>query len=277
MDEERIVSWMRRTGGVARTTALHDAGASRYRIQTAIETGTLRRVRRGWVALPDADAELVAAARHGVVIACVSAARRRGLWVLAEDRPHVAAPPHAGRAPTGRATVHWHEPAVPRHPDALVDPIENVLVTVARCQPVEPALVIWESALRRQLTSREVLGRLDLPPAARQLWAQAAPFSDSGLETILPLRLRWLGVPLQQQVWLLGRPVDLLIGERLVVQIDGGHHVGRQRAADIEHDARLMLHGYHVIRVTYAQVVDDWPHVHGLIATAVAQGLHRAS
>lgn len=37
-----------------------------------------------------------------------------------------------------------------------------------------------------------------------------------------------------------------------------------------------MLHGYHIIRVTYAQVVDEWPQVHGLIATAVAQGLHRA-
>ncbi|OYC98591.1 endonuclease domain-containing protein [Microbacterium sp. Yaish 1] len=277
MDGSHLTSWMRRNGGVARTTALHDAGASRHRVQTAVATGALLRVRRGWVALPDADPELLAAARHGVVIACISAARRLGLWVLEEDRPHVAAPPHAGRAPTRRATVHWHTPAVPRHPDALVDSIENVLVAVARCQPLEPALVIWESALRRQLTSREVLGRLDLPPAGRRLWAQASPYSDSGLETMLPLRLRWLGVPLRQQVWLLGRPVDLLIGERLVVQIDGGHHVGRQRAADIEHDARLMLHGYHVIRVTYAQVVDDWPHVHGLIATAVTQGLHRAS
>ena len=277
MDGSHLTSWMRRNGGVARTTALHDAGASRHRVQTAIATGALLRVRRGWVALPDADPELLAAARHGVVIACISAARRLGLWVLEEDRPHVAAPPHASRAPTRRATVHWHTPAVPRHPDALVDSIENVLVAVARCQPLEPALVIWESALRRQLTTREVLSRLDLPPAARRLWAQASPYSDSGLETMLPLRLRWLGVPLRQQVWLLGRPVDLLIGERLVVQIDGGHHVGRQRAADIEHDARLMLHGYHVIRVTYAQVVDDWPHVHGLIATAVAQGLHRAS
>ncbi|WP_424449688.1 endonuclease domain-containing protein [Microbacterium arborescens] len=276
MDESQLASWMRRTDGVARTTALHDAGASRHRVQTAIETGALLRVRRGWVALPDADPELVAAARHGVVIACISAARRLGLWVLAEDRPHVAARPHAGRAPSRRATVHWHEPAVPRHPDSLVDRVENVLVTVARCQPFESALVIWESALRRQLTSREVLSRLDLPPAARKLLSRADPYSDSGLETILPQRLRWLGVPLRQQVWLLGRPVDLLVGERLVVQIDGGHHVGRQRAADIEHDAQLMLHGYHVIRVTYAQVVDEWPQVHGLIATAVAQGLHRA-
>jgi len=60
------------------------------------------------------------------------------------------------------------------------------------------------------------------------------------------------------------------------VQADGGHHVGAQRRSDVEHDARLLLHGYHVIRVTYAQVVGDWLTVQELIARAVAQGLHRA-
>ena len=36
-----------------------------------------------------------------------------------------------------------------------------------------------------------------------------------------------------------------------MVQIDGGHHVGLQRAEDVAHDAALTLLGYHVIRVTY--------------------------
>lgn len=73
-----------------------------------------------------------------------------------------------------------------------------------------------------------------------------------------------------------GHRVDFLIGDRLVFQIDGAHHVGAQHEADIAHDARLMLLGYHVIRIGYAQLIDHWPSVQDLIMRAIAQGLHRA-
>ena len=67
-----------------------------------------------------------------------------------------------------------------------------------------------------------------------------------------------------------------MIGDRLVVQIDGSHHVGSQRSADIRHDAQLMLRGYRVIRVSYHQVMFDWASVQDLIMRAVAQGHHLA-
>lgn len=89
-------------------------------------------------------------------------------------------------------------------------------------------------------------------------------------------RLRWLKLPLRRQVWIGGRRVDLLIGDRLVLQIDGGHHVGAQREADIAHDAALTLLGYHVIRVGYRQMIDRWAEVQDSIMRAVAQGLHLA-
>jgi very-short-patch-repair endonuclease len=76
------------------------------------------------------------------------------------------------------------------------------------------------------------------------------------------------------QAWIAGHRVDFLIGDRLVLQIDGSHHVGVQRTEDIEHDAQLMLLGYHVIRVGYAQIVDRWHVVQDLVVRAVAQGLH---
>lgn len=90
-------------------------------------------------------------------------------------------------------------------------------------------------------------------------------------------RLRFLKVPILAQAHLGGRPVDFLIGDRLVLQVDGGHHVGSKRDADIEHDRRLMLLGYHVIRVSYVQVVEQWLVVQEQIMRAVAQGLHLAS
>ncbi|MBD7957976.1 DUF559 domain-containing protein [Microbacterium sp. Sa4CUA7] len=264
-------------GGVARVAALRRAGWSRYCIRVAAERGLLVPVRRDWVALPGADAELVAAARGGVVLSCLTQARRLGLWVLREDRPHVAADPHASGRKSARAHVHWAAPLVPRHPDALVDPIENVLTLVAHCQPHEVALAVWESALAQGRAVRDELTRLPLDTTARRLLDAAQSYAGSGLETIFSVRLRWLRVRIVPQAWILGHRVDFLIGRRLVVQIDGRQHIGGQRASDVAHDAALMLQGYHVIRVTYEQVLDDWPAVQDLISRAVGQGLHRAA
>jgi very-short-patch-repair endonuclease len=262
--------------GVARVSTLRAQGHSRYTIARAVDGRRLERVRKDWVALPDADPELIAAARWGVVLTCITVARRLGLWVLHEDRCHVAAAPNSTGPKPPLATVHWAAPVVPRHPDHVVDSVTNALVVVAMCQPHEAALAIWESALRQGVVARAQLDRMKLPAVAASLLEQAQPFRDSGLETIFLDRLRWLGVRILPQAWLLGHPVDALIGERLVVQIDGGHHVGDQRTSDIAHDALLTLHGYHVIRVGYQQVMDDWPFVQGVIMQAVAQGLHLA-
>ena len=264
-------------GGVVRTRVLLDRGWGRRAIERAVSAGALVRVRSGWVAAPAADPSLVAAARNGVVLSCVTQARRLGLWVLREDRVHVAAATHSGHVAVTRATVHWARPLVPRHPDFLTDPIENILGLVASCQPFESAFGVWESALNRGLVDLNALRRLQLPPAARRLAEEVRPFSDSGLESFAIPRLRWLRLPLRQQVWIAGHVVDLLIGERLVLQMDGGHHVGAQRESDIAHDAALMLLGYHVIRVGYAQVVERWHEVQDLITRAVAQGLHRVA
>lgn len=267
---------LRRRGGVARTRSLLLAGVSPHQLRRAKAAGEVRTVRRGWVALPAADPMKVGAVRRGVVLSCVTRAVRSGLWVPDATGVHVAAPPHAGRVSADEAVVHWAQPILPRNPDDCEDSLENALALIAGCRPFEEALIIWESALNKQLIDRASISRLPLPPAARTVLDAARPFADSGLETMVPYRLRWMNLPIVPQVWILDRPVDLLIGERLVLQIDGGHHVGAQRTSDIEHDARLKLRGYHVIRVGYDQVVNQWPRVQALIMEAVAQGLHLA-
>lgn len=171
-----VAAWVRQHGGVVRVSRVVDAEASRSAIAAAIARGSLMRVTRGWVAVPAADDLLVGAARRAVVITCVTQAARLGLWVLDRgERPHVAAPPHAGRAPTTEAVVHRRRPLVPRHPDALVDVVENVLLTVANCQPHKAALTVWESALRQGLVSSVALKRLALPPRARRLLDARGP------------------------------------------------------------------------------------------------------
>ena len=156
----------------------------------------LNRIRRGWVALPLADPYLVAAANRGVVLTCITQAKRLGLWVLDADgdRPHVGADPRSSRATTARgAVVHWSRPLVARAPGQLVDPIENVLAAIAACQPFEHALATWESAFRQQFASG---GRCGLSNSGRRPApaARGRCLLGLGLETMVVPRLRWMGL-----------------------------------------------------------------------------------
>lgn len=162
---------------------------------------------------------------------------------------------------------------------ALIDPTVNVLEAIARCLPFASALAVWESAVRRDATTAAFLRRVPWRTAAARRLAEAVgALADSGLETIFVDRLRPYGLELRQQVWLDDHPVDALIGDLLVVQIDGfEHHAdAARRRADIRADARLVLLGYTVLRFDYQQVLFDWPHVEASIMGAVAQRLHRA-
>lgn len=193
-----IVTMLCSAGGVARTAELRRRGVSAHTIERALRRGAVFRPRRGWLALPAADPELVFAARHGIVLSCVSQARRIGLWTLDSAERHVAASA-AARADAPGCTVHWARPVLVREPGRLEDPIQNVLQLVAACRPFEEALVIWESALNKRLVDLPGLASLPLRGQARRLLEVSAPFADSGLETMLVSRLRWLGVRLVPQ------------------------------------------------------------------------------
>jgi very-short-patch-repair endonuclease len=274
----RIIGKVHKSGGVVRSAQLVREGHSRHYLAELVTAGRLVRIRRSWVALPAAAPDLLFAARAGVVISCVSAAQRLGLWVLDASHMHVGVRSTAGHLDLPRGTVaHWRYPLIPRNPADLIDPIENALALVAQCQPFEAALAVWESALQKQLVDPLVLQRLPLPARAHEILQRANPFAESGLETFVIPRLRWLRLRIIPQVWIAGHRVDFLIGECLVLQTDGGTHVGAQRELDNRHDALLNLMGYHVIRVGYHQVVSDWASVQDAILRAVAQGLHRST
>ena len=274
-----LMTWLWSKGGVVMTRDLEDAGFTGHRIAQLVRAGVVTRPRRGWIAAIGADPDLVGAAAAGVIPTCVTRAERLGLWTYRDDDPHrhhVAAPPHSGSVSAKNSRIHWSKPLIARTRGQLVDPIENVLALVTECQPHEHALAIWESAFNKKLVDRDAFGRYDLRPAARRLLSEATPFSDSGLETFVLTRLRWLPVRVVPQVWLHGHVVDFLIGDRLVLQVDGGTHVGAQRDEDNAHDLILRLHGFTVIRIGYRQVVDEWPQVQEQILRAIAQGLHKA-
>lgn len=263
-------------GGATRIAVLRERGYSVHAIRGALARGELSRPRNGWVALPGLDPELRFAVAHGVVLSCVSLARRKGLWVSRiPDRPHVAARSRGSHV-RALAHVHWSDPLVRRPPGAFVDSLANTLGYVAHCLPREEALAVWESALNKRMIDLQSLRLLPLRRRERELLAECRPYSDSGLETLFKTRLRWLRVAVRAQTWLFGHRVDFLIGDRLVVQIDGAQHGGPQKLKDYSHDAALGLRGYRVVRFGYVQVVHHWPVVQETILEALAQGWHLA-
>jgi very-short-patch-repair endonuclease len=260
---------------------LVDAGWSGESIRAAVRAGQFIVARRHWILAPESGPILVRAARAGGRVTCRSATRLLGLWDPGQtDVGHIAVGAHSSSCFESGIVVHRAKPIAPVPPRDLVDPIENVLATVATCFPYEQARSIWDSALRARKATLEHLRAVPgWPPQARRLLTEATALSHSGLETRVVTRLARVGVAMVQQALIAGHRVDGLIGERLVIQIDGYefHQDARQRRSDIAHDVELRLLGYTVLRFDYFQVVHCWPQVEAQILAAIAQGLHLAT
>jgi very-short-patch-repair endonuclease len=246
-------------------------------VRLAVQRGDIRRLRRSWLVTPSAPPLAIRAVVAGGRLTCLSEAARLGLWVPDAGTLHVALAPTSSAPLDPHVRYHWSPGPVPVARRAWHEPLINVLAHVAACVPREQSLAVWASALRLTAVTPEHLVRVRWSgPAARFAAANASLLSDSGLETYVVERLRPFGLALRQQVRLAGHPVDVLIGHRLVVQLDGFeyHRRAEDRRRDIAHDARLALLGYTVLRFDYSQVIFGWDQVESTILTAVAQGLH---
>lgn len=272
--------WLTKRGGAAHTSDIYAAGFNKEAVAAAIRRGRMLRVRRSWIVMSACSSALVSALRVGGRLTCVSAAAHLGLWVPAHDDVHAAVSPGAARISTEGLRVHWSNGPAPTARRATVDPLINVLYHVARCQQPADALAIWESALNKRLIDGDVLQCVLWRSAtARRLADVSSHLSDSGLESHFVDLMRAIGVVVRQQVWIDSHPVDVLIGDRLVVQLDGFAHHGdaADRRRDIEADARLRLRGYTVLRFDYYQVLFEPEKVQEIVRAAIAQGLHLAA
>ena len=272
-----LSSWLAARGGAAHSSQLKAAGFTTHAIRVAVQQGAAERVRRSWLVTRGCAPELRRAAEVGGRLTCVSAAAHAQLWTPTHEHTHLAVPSTSSRHDTEGVRLHWARGPAPVGARDLVDPLPNVLAHIARCQPMADALCVWESAIRRRAIAPGMLAAIRWSgEAARALAAVASDMSDSGVETRFVLLARSLGVGVRQQVWIDGHPVDALIGDRLVVQLDGfAHHQGRDRRRDLAADARLVLLGYTVLRFDYYQVLFQPEQVTGILSTAIAQGRHR--
>ncbi len=277
----RLDEWIDENGGIAHRDAADEAGFSLAARRAAVRERSVERIRRNWLATAAAPADLRSAAANSGRLACISVARRRGWWIpeRIDAKVHVRLDPN-GSSPDDDVVAHWSRQLAPPSQWGLVESIEDALAHIATCLTPVDARVVWESAIRTEGLSIDALRRVHWPTVAASACADAVTgLSDSGLETICVVKLRPWGIPIRQQIVIAGRRVDLLIGERLVVQIDGfAHHsTSAQRTKDVALDAELVLRGYTVLRFTYAQVLHDWDAVERAIARAIATGAHRAA
>ena len=267
---------------IATAAELLGQGRTRRAIAAAARAGDLGRLRRGVYASPDACEPARTAAMHGGAIACLTAARHLGLWVLSGDETvHVwlrgggHAYPHA----ECRCVEHWDDGKAGRAFD--LPPVAHVLRQILGCFGVEEFFVAVESALRKGLLSSTGLGwlRRQTNKLARKALTLVRRDADSGLESLLRWRLRRYRLRVRTQVWIpsTGR-VDLLIGDRLLVEADGReNHAGESlRHKDLVRDAHAAMWGYTTLRFDYAMIVHDWDLVERAILSRLGRGVSAA-
>lgn len=276
--------------GVAPRAAFLAAGVTSYALGRARHEGRLLRVRRAWFAEPTADPRIVTAVRIGGALTCHSVLERHGLWVLPDERIHVSVPANAGRlrsaksariplaAEPGGAVVHWRRPAGEvLHP---IDDLATSLAHYATCASPEFALVAIDCALNRSLVTVGMLEAafVGLPERCRALLLRADSSSQSGLETLSRDRLRRHRVRVRTQVRIRGvGRVDVLIGDRLVLELDGYgfHATGEAFETDRRRDLALHALGYRVVRLSYRQVMEGWDGAEQVILSMIRRGDHR--
>ena len=268
-----------RPGGISSFGDLR-ATSSRREIAARVAAGTLEQLRIGVYAHVGLCAPMRTAALHGGGVACVTAARHHGLWVLTEEEHvHVWVGEHGRTREHGECTcvTHWEDAATTAFG---VPPVRTVLRQILGCRGIEEFFVTLESALRQgKLTKTDVAWlRRHTNDLARDAIDFARDDADSGLESLLRWRLRRHGLPVRAQVHIFSvGVVDFLIGDRLLIETDGkaNHASVSHRHKDLERDALAMMWGYTTLRFDYAMIIHDWEIVELAILAALDRNLHR--
>lgn len=265
-----------RMGGLARGTRLQQVGFSRRMLANLVRRGEIVRIRDGVFAVPPIDDEVRMAVAHGGALTCASVLTLLGVWVLPDVAgPHVwLGARHPLSHPGCSCVSHYYRGTPPLGRTDLV----TALLHLRRCAGDEAFFAAFESAWRRGLLTSKARQwiRDRLPAAARWLLVLARHDADSGLESILRLRLHLLGIRLDCQISISGvGRVDFLIGGMLILEADGkdNHDEESHRHRDLIRDAAASRLGYETLRFDYAQIVHDWP----TVQAAIGGALHRMS
>ncbi|KXO98218.1 type IV toxin-antitoxin system AbiEi family antitoxin domain-containing protein [Tsukamurella pseudospumae] len=159
------------------------------------------------------------------------------------------------------ARCHSHRPLSTS--DRAVDPRPIALQCAANCLSPDYVVAVLDSTLRRQpaytLEDLRVIFA-GAPHRVLRLLDRLDAEAGSGSESVARFRLQNARFAVRSQVEIedVGH-VDLLVGERLIVQCDSkAHHNDEQRREDNRRDRRATVSGYSVLRIEYVDVMFSW-------------------
>lgn len=215
-----------------------------------------------------------------------SAAASYGLWRGLDRDLHVSWGAHGNVAKPGRLITgfpsassvvsHWQLDGFAPGPDPWRESVQQSVAQVLSYASDIDAVSLCDSALNTGMLTAHELSEIFARGPARllPLHPEVDGLADSGLETRVRLWSKRAGHRTRSQVVLGGHPVDILIGDSLVVEPDGRafHSDDVRFESDRGKTARLQLHGFTVYRPSYRMVMHAWPEVEATMAALISQG-----
>lgn len=259
------------------TRELRQRAMTKRQLRTAVRTGRLTRIRRGWYATSDpcshADQQTLQAVRRGGCLSCVSVLAQYGVHVPDETSAHM-------RLPRGTIARSCRPYGTNRHRvDAPMDSVEVALACAVRCLDGEDLLACLDTSLSLGLVHEsQIRTLLRLAPPRKRALLHLIGRVDSGQESILKYRLAQLRIlfAMHQRVGGVG-VVDFLIGLSLIIELDGREYHSDAKAfeRDRVRDAEALRAGYLVLRFTWRQLMFEWEDVKRRILEIVRSDGHR--
>lgn len=245
------------------------------------------RIRHGYYARADARSDIVRAVRLGGRLTSYSALRALGVWCPPGDgRMHVAVSAHAHelRDPDSGGplvarddlVVHWKcAPAPRRRRITGILPVAEAIAHLPSDLDGAQLVAVMDSAVRERVVSTAQLATgFGSSVRLRSALTRSDPAAESGAESVARIRLADAGIQTRLQVRFGSYRVDLLVPDRVVVEVDGREfHDDRTRfERDRRRAAELTRLGLHVLHFSYSQVMYDWPRCLAAVRTAIAAG-----
>lgn len=261
-------------GGIARVVDVRRHGVGKDSIRRAVIRGRLRRPRYGLVALPSLPAAILRAAEAGGALAGLSAAAYYGLWTPAHGLLGVSIRSDAVRLEDPAVELirdgHYHSDA-----ERFVVSLASCVSQCIRLLPFDEAVALLDSALYSHPAHLDIEAiRVRLPARFHSVLDAADPRSEAGAESLARVRLARVGIRARPQVWITRSiRVDLLVGDRLVIEIGSKEFHAHPDQYELDHEraATLLALGCDVLEFTTNQVMDDWDAVADIIAQRASQ------
>lgn len=160
-----------------------------------------------------------------------------------------------------------------------MDTTLEALERLADCAPRIGFLAAADSALNKGLVTMDQLETIfGDTTRGRRLLRAVDPGAQSGIETVVRIALRGAGVRLTSQITIPGvGTVDLLVGDRMVVECDGyGWHKSRDAfEEDRRRDLALTVLGYLPVRLGSRRILEDWTGVEADLRGLIRSDRHR--